>query len=319
MRIIQAPRASAILYNLLAFRADIRPWLLPANICPIVPLTFFKAGVPFELVDISAGALHIDLEQAEGRLKRGGYGGLLYVHTYAEPSTPVSTPVAFFKSIKSRHPDVLLVDDRCLCVPDLDPGLEFAADVALYSTGYAKIVDLGLGGYAFLKDEISYRPSHLPFVERDHEQVETAYKRALQERAWFVYQEGDWLQTDADLPSWSAYRRRIEQGLKESLAQRAALNAVYADLLPVEVQLPPAYQTWRFNVRMQDKDRVLAAIFAAGLFASSHYASLAGVMASGHCPTAESLAGEVINLFNGHHFDLQKVRQACAVILEHLP
>ncbi len=315
MRIIQAPRASAILYNLLTSRADTRPWLLPANICPVVPLTFFKAGVPFDLVDISAETLHLDLEQAEGRLERGGYGGLLYAHTYAEPSTPT----VFFQSVKSRYPDVLLVDDRCLCVPDLDPGLESAADVALYSTGYAKIVDLGLGGYAFLKDEVSYRPSHLPFVERDHEQVETAYKRALQERAWFVYQEGDWLQTDADLPSWSEYRRRVAQGLEATLPHRAALNAVYAALLPAEVQLPPAYQVWRFNTRVRNKDQVLAAIFSSGLFASSYYASLAGIMASGHCPNAESLAGEVINLFNDHHFDLQKVRQACAVILENLP
>jgi hypothetical protein len=53
MKLIQAPRASAILYNLLVGRADSRPWLLPANICPIVPITFLKAQVPFEFVDIS--------------------------------------------------------------------------------------------------------------------------------------------------------------------------------------------------------------------------------------------------------------------------
>jgi dTDP-4-amino-4,6-dideoxygalactose transaminase len=315
MRIIQAPRASAILYNLLASRADSRPWLLPANICPIVPLTFFKAGVPFDLVDISAETLHMDLEQAEGRLRRGGYGGLLYAHTYAEPSTPT----AFFQSIKSRHPDVLLVDDRCLCAPDLEPDVGMEADVALYSTGYAKIVDFGLGGYAFLKDEILYRPSRLPFAARDHVQVETDYKRALQERAWFAYQDSDWLQTDADLPPWSEYRRRIEQGLKDTLAQRVMLNAVYAALLPVEVQLPPAYQTWRFNVRVKNRERVLAAIFKAGLFASSHYVSLAGIMVPGHCPNAEALAGEIVNLFNDHHFDPQKAQQVCAVILENLP
>jgi hypothetical protein len=67
MNIVQAPRASAILYNLLKSQDNTDPWLLPANICPIVPLTFFKAGVPFELVDISAENLHMDLEQAEGR------------------------------------------------------------------------------------------------------------------------------------------------------------------------------------------------------------------------------------------------------------
>lgn len=313
MQFVQAPRASAILYNLLVSRADVRPWLLPANICPIVPLTFFKAGVPFELVDISAKTLHIDLEQVEGRLKRGDYGGLLYAHTYAEPSTPG----AFFQSLKFRYPDLLLVDDRCLCAPDLTPDTEMAADVALYSTGYAKIVDLGGGGYAFLQEGVEYRSHPLPFEARAHEEVESAYKRALQSKK-FVYQDTPWLQTEAEMPGWETYSKRIAASLKDTLAHRAALNAVYAKCLPIEVQLPAAYQSWRFNIRVKDKDRILAAIFAAGLFASSHYASLAGVMAAGRCPVAESLASEVINLFNDHHFDLQKAEQVCHLILENL-
>ena len=67
MQIVQAPRASAILYNLLKSRENSEPWLLPANICPIVPITFFKAGVPIEFVDISVENLHMDLELAEGQ------------------------------------------------------------------------------------------------------------------------------------------------------------------------------------------------------------------------------------------------------------
>lgn len=313
MQLVQAPRASAILYNLLVSRADVRPWLLPANICPIVPLTFFKAGVPFEFVDISAETLHIDLEQVEGRLRRGGYGGLLYAHTYAEPSTPE----AFFQSLKSHFPDLLLVDDRCLCVPDLIPDTEMAADVALYSTSYAKIVDLGSGGYAFLRDKVNYHSHSLPFHAHALEEIEKTYKRALQGEK-FVYQDSPWLQTKADMPDWETYSKRIAANLKDSLAHRAALNAIYTEMLPVEVQLPAAYQTWRFNICIKDKDRVLSAIFAAGLFASSHYASLAGVMTPGSCPVAENLASKVINLFNDHHFNLQKAEQVCHLILENL-
>ncbi len=174
MQIIQAPRASAILYNLLKSQDNTKPWLLPANICPIVPITFFKAGVPIEFVDISAETLHMDLEQAEGRLERGGYGGVLYAHTYGE----LSTPDDFFRHVKSRFPDLLLVDDRCLCIPDLEPKPEMAADVALYSTGYAKIVELNFGGYAFLKDSTPYKPAHLPFSLQAHEEFEIGCKQA---------------------------------------------------------------------------------------------------------------------------------------------
>ena len=108
MQIVQAPRASAILYNLLKSQENINPWLLPANICPIVPITFLKAGIPFEFVDISAKSLHMDLEQAKGRLERAEYGGVLYAHTYGEPSTPNE----FFQTVKSQYPTLIVIDDR---------------------------------------------------------------------------------------------------------------------------------------------------------------------------------------------------------------
>ncbi len=57
MKTIKPPRASAILYNLLVSQKQTKPWLLPANICPIVPITFMKADVPFEFVDISSETL----------------------------------------------------------------------------------------------------------------------------------------------------------------------------------------------------------------------------------------------------------------------
>src|ERR687891_2893024 len=115
MYIVQASRASAILYSLLMHRGDKLPWLLPANICPIVPITFLKARVPFQFVDISSQTLQMDLEQAEEWIKSRKFGGLLYAHTYGEASSPNE----FFASIMSFSPDLLIVDDRCLCLPDL--------------------------------------------------------------------------------------------------------------------------------------------------------------------------------------------------------
>src|SRR5262245_18473479 len=124
MQIIQAPRASAILYRLLKSQASPLPWLLPANICPIVPITFFKARVPFEFVDISTATLHMDLEQVEALIKTRKYGGLLYAHTYGESSTPVE----FFTNAKSLNPALLIIDDRCLCIPDLESHVNSPAD-----------------------------------------------------------------------------------------------------------------------------------------------------------------------------------------------
>ena len=314
MQIVQAPRASAILYNLLVSRASDLPWLMPANICPIVPITFFKAGIPFEFVDISAETLHMDQKQAEVLIRKRRYGGLLYVHTYGESSTPND----FFANVKSLDPELLILDDRCLCIPDLEPDQDSRADVILYSTGYAKIVELNFGGYAFMTEEVPYQPQRLPFRAQAHEELEKAYKESISKNSKFIYRDTDWLETEADLPAWYDYRQQIKDGLKNSMEQRAALNAIYAASLPVEIQLPNGYQTWRFNIRVKNKKRIYDAIFKAGLFASSHYVSLAGIMSAGRAPQAEALSHEIINLFNDHHFSAQQAGQVCAAIAENL-
>src|SRR5258706_3117754 len=312
MGIVQAPRASAILYSILARRPDSRAWLLAGNSCPIVPITFLKARVPFQLVDISAKTLQIDLELLQAQVKTRKFGGILYAHTYGEPSTPVD----FFSTLKNFDPGLLIVDDRCLCMPDLEQ--IYPADVVLYSTGYAKIVELNFGGYAFLQDELKYRPAHIHFNPAHHDDLEKHYKAAVQARENYIYKDSDWLETDTLVATWYDYRRKIETELEASLRQRALLNHVYASRLPRKIQLPQEYQLWRSNIRVQNKSRILKAIFDAGLFASSHYASMAGIMAEGTAPPAATTAAEVINLFNDHHFDERKAHRICDVILENL-
>ena len=314
MQMIQAPRAAAILYQLLLSQATALPWMLPANICPIVPITFFKARVPFEFVDISAHTLQMDVEQAESLLTKRSYGGLLYAHTYGEPSTPTE----FFAHAKSMQPELLILDDRCLCIPALEPQTDSPADVTLYSTGYSKIAELNFGGYGFLKEDVAYQPVHLPFVAQDHQELEQAYKESISKRAAFRYQDTHWLDLNSDLPAWYDYRQQIENHMNDSLLHRTALNQIYSSQLPLEIQLPQIYQTWRFNILVKDKKRILDAIFKHGLFASSHYASLAGIMGEGQAPQAARLADEVINLFNDHHFTPEQAENVSEVIRENL-
>lgn len=314
MQIIQAPRASAILYALLASQPTSFPWILPANICPIVPITFFKARVPFEFVDISAENLHMDLERVETLLAKRKYGGLLYAHTYGESSTPKE----FFIHAKSIQPDLLILDDRCLCIPDLEPNADSPADVTLYSTGYAKIVELSFGGYAFMKEDVRYKPAVLPFHTHSHENLEKAYKEAVAKGIRFTYQDTDWMDTNSDMPAWYDYRQQIESCMKDSLAYCSSLNEIYSSQLPAQIQLPYIYQTWRFNIRVRDKKRIVDVIFNKGLFASSHYSSLAGIMADSQAPQAEKLADEVINLFNDYHFTVEQAEQVSAIIRENL-
>ncbi|MCC6299623.1 MAG: hypothetical protein IT314_10010 [Anaerolineales bacterium] len=310
MQTIQAPRASAILYNLLISQKQTKSWLLPANICPIVPITFMKARVPFEFVDISPETLHVDLNQAEKRIKTREVGGLLYAHTYGEESTPEE----FFVRAKLLNSEMLIVDDRCLCIPRFES--KPSADIVLFSTGYAKVVDLGFGGYAFMKDELVYQPRSLPFASSDHRVMEEQYKTAVKERARFEYRDSDWLITDLEMPAWYEFRGEIEDKLEESLAHRQALNEIYSSCLPEEIQLPPQYQTWRFNIRVKNQNEILIAIFKERLFASAHYTSLAGIMSAGRAPRADALADETVNLFNDHYFTAEMAERVCEIIVK---
>jgi hypothetical protein len=252
----------------------------------------------------------MDLETAAQRLGRGGYGGVLYAHTYGETSTPFD----FFSAVRAADPSRLVIDDRCLCDPDLEPRPENPADVVLYSTGYAKVVDLGSGGYAFLQDGVAYESHSLPFRREDLEELEAAYKQDIASRQPFHYRDSAWLEAEAGRLPWETYRPRLAAGLDQARAHRQALNALYATCLPAEFQLPAQYHGWRFQLRLARRDLALKAIFAQGLFASAHYASLAGVFLPGKCPHAEALAGEVLNLFNDHHFSLEMAQRTCDII-----
>lgn len=254
-----APRACAILHDLL--QGDDRPFLIPANICAVVPETFEKAGRAFELVDIQEDTLEIDPEACLDRLPAGG---LLFVRPYGRDRDVDP----FFRALKEAQPDLLLIDDKCLCRPDCEGlGISQWADATLFSTGYAKHVDLGYGGFAHMEGK----------------------------------------QTP-----WEEHRRLVEEELPRADEHKARLNSIYS-ALPPEIQLPPEFQGWRFNLRVPEPDRLVESLFAAGLFASRHYPPLAEGF-----PVAERLHGEIVNLFNDRYFDEERAERAVSVVLRHL-
>ena len=94
-----------------------------------------------------------------------------------------------------------------------------------------------------------------------------------------------------------------------TIAHKEKLNAIYQKALPKSIQLPEAYQHWRFNIMAPNKEEVMQAIFDAGLFASGHYAPQSDV-----CPVAAKLYEHVINLFNDEYFTEEQAIRTCEVI-----
>ena len=281
-------RASAILYNIVRSHEDLRPYLIPANVCPIVRDTLVEAGQPFELVDIVEPSLDLDIATCieRVRVQPGSYAGLIFVRAYGSERDPTDS----FLRLKESQPDLLLIDDKCLSRPDVDgERLTSVADVTLFSTGYAKHTDIGGGGFAHLREDVAYR--------RDN-------------RA-----PAEWLDLRPPDSSWDEYRRAIIEGARLSDEHKRRLNAIYAKALPPEIQLPPELQSWRFNIRVPDAARLVSSIFAAGLFASRHYASLGD---AGCFPCAERLHGDIVNLFNDRYFDEERAHRLVELVLRHL-
>jgi hypothetical protein len=282
-----ARRACAVLYNVLTTRRDERPFLIPANACAVVPATFVEAGQRFELVDVEEPSLTIDRAASLEllRARPHAYAGMLFVRPYGAEHDPTS----FFSELKAIRPDLLVIDDKCLCRPDpLGRSLSSAADVTLFSTGHTKYADLDGGGFAHLRAGLPYRQADVS--------------------------PADWLDLRAPDAAWDAYVENVLAATDAADEQKAALNAIYAQHIPAAVQLPPEFQNWRFNLRVAAADELIASTFAAGLFASRHYPSLA----PRRFPVADRLQSTIVNLFNDRYFDRERATRMAELVAQHL-
>jgi hypothetical protein len=293
-------RASTILFNLLNVHTLKGPFLLPANICPIVPMVFHKAQRSFEFVDIAPNTLCMDHKALVERWSQpyNKPAGIVYVRTYGA----IFDATDIFSVIKNLSPQAMIVDDRCLCPPSFDRILTPHVDVALFSTGYAKYADIGFGGFGVISDDIPYTCTSSAFNAANLDDLTFQYKQALRTQQNFSYINSDWLDMTKPQETWISYQNQVEQELIQIRERKKAINLIYSDRLSSDIQFPSTFQSWRFNIHVQEKKSVLDAIYNEGLFASGHYDSLAGIFGRGNAPFAKKLHCHVINLFNDRYF-----------------
>ena len=272
MRRVAAYRANKILYNFLRSNKISGEALLPVNVCHSVVATVQYAGLQVRFVDIIADTLYMDTVEALNHAKDASL--LIYVHTYGFEDVPQE----FYKQAKVLNPNIYIVDDRCLCLPELSVD-DSAADLVVYSTGEKKQVDLGKGGIGFIAEDKQY------------EDVTVNDDELLTNDVWEIDEK-------ALLAKMDAVIRHKEK-----------LNAIYRKNLPTNIQLPAPYQHWRFNILVPNKDVVLKAIFNAGLFASGHY-----VPQENNHMIATNLYNHVINLFNDFYYTEEQAQRTCEII-----
>lgn len=274
MKLLTANRANKLLYNFIRVNNISGRVLLPANVCPDMVKTLEYAGLSIQFIDLQAETLCIDMQAALAQAKDAQM--LIFVHTFGTEQEFT----AFFNLLREQNPNLIIVDDKCLCLPDLDVK-DSAADLVLYSTGERKMVNLGGGAIGYLADKWEY------------DEVAVEGCDCLSNELWLL---------DPKL---------LYQRMDAIIAHKEKLNAIYSQMLPASIQLPDAFQHWRFNILVQNKQEILAALAAEGLVADSIYPAQ-----DASCLVANNLHTYVINLYNDKLFTLEQAERACEIILE---
>ena len=274
MKRVCAYRANKILFNFIKSNNLVGMIILPANICPDVVDTLRYAGNPLHFVDIDAHTLCLDWQQVQSVAKDAA--AVLAVHTYGIEDNFNEQ----FATLRAVNPNIVIIDDRCLCMPELGEPNSIA-DLVIYSTGEKKQVELGAGGIGYVSEGWNYEKINVP--------------------------ENDVLTNE----TWALDEKALLAKMDAVIKHKEKLNAIYRKNLPATIQLPASYQHWRFNIIVPNKDEVLKTIFDAGLFASGHYKPQAE-----DCTVATNLYNHIINLFNDFYFKEEQALKTCEIINE---
>ena len=291
-----APRASAIIFNFLLSNQKGGYYLIPVNSCPVVLLALIKAKIRFKLIDIEMSTLCIDREKIFEEIQNRDCEGILFIYTYGQHSSFDK----FFKTIKEYRPDFIIIEDKCLNIPSFDySDSSKYADITVYSTGYGKYVDLNYGGFALSSStfkynliETEYNPDSL---KNNQDKINTALKNS--ERLQNI--DNNWLDNSALSGNHDQYINNVKTEVSKMEKHKKSINDIYLSKLPDEILLyteEKPVMNWRFNICVNNKEKILKAIFEEGYFASS----------------------QIINLFNDKHANINHAEGICKIITKFL-
>ena len=273
-------RAASVLYKVLK-RINNNNFLLPLNICPIVPDTFIRAGKQFEFIDINLGTLCMDEDFVLHKIKQDRtIDGILFAKTFGINFD--TQPL--YKKIKGINTNIFIIDDMCPCIQQFDYDIENSyANMAIFSSGYSKYVDIGYGGYGFLK----YKDFNSIFKDKSRAE------------------------------EFLEYKKKIMKQLPVMKKHKDALNNIYKNNIPKQLQLGDKFSNWRFSILMDNKEKVLEEIFKVDtLFASSHYPQIDYNYVDKPLQNSNTkkIHNNIINLFNDFRFSTEQANTVVKII-----
>lgn len=318
MRVTEG-RAAYILFNILKSSSAQGRWIIPSNCCSVIPATFFKSETPFEVCDISTDNFCLDLNAVSEKINQqpSAYAGVLFIYTYGAEVNFNDSIVLF----KERHPSILFVEDKCLCKPDVETGFNGVSDAILYSTGYAKYTDMGAGGYAYIVDSVPYERQWLTYQKSDKDELDQKIIDVIKKQQKLASEVflSNWLSSEHNCMADAEYFTELELATKNTQALKSKINQIYKAALPEECCMPDEFNQWRYNIIVNEPQKLIDAIFDAGLFASRHYKPIDYYITMPAQPSriSEWLYQHVVNMFNDKYASSSYAEKMCSIVKKH--
>ena len=305
-------RASNILYLFLKnLNKKNISFIIPGNICPIVPAIFIKAKVKFEFIDIDLKTFEINLEILKDKINSKKNYGILWLSGYGR----CKNNNHIFKFIKEVNPDNVIIDDRCLSIPKIISKNKFV-DLILYSTGYSKFVDLGYGGYAYSKIPIRTINANYDISNLNDLLKNFNYSILKNKKIDNKIIKTNWINLENNINEYN-YFKQIRDILPKIKKHKKKINNIYFKNLPNDILIKEEYNNWRFNIMVKNKQKLLNKIFSNNLFASSHYYPSNELFDSINLPNVKVVYESIINLFNDFRFNEDKAYMISNIINNH--
>ena len=318
--IVIEQRASSILYKFLVSNCKGRHFLMPANVCPVVPLTFLKANIDFSFVDIDPTTHAGSYKEYIDALKQvGDNNGILYVNAYGFKKNNTE----FYSEIKRLYPNIVVIEDNCLCIPEVSTTeVKQFVDLEFYSNGMSKCAPLEKeGGYGLFDiDKWEYNDCNEEYVDTAYDEQRLLLRECRIDGLPFTYEDSHWLPlqlTSLSGVSSAEYLRRVSCSVNRAMKHKKTINDIYDKGLPDTIKYEGVFHNWRYMLMLPNHDlqqTILSELDKHNLYASAHYASVGFLFKKKHYPIAEKEASFTLNLFNEQKYTEEMAKQTVEII-----
>lgn len=323
-------RAATAIYLVLKTNCNNREVILPANICYAAVYPVIYSGNRPVFVDIDLETGNANLEAIKKRVSEKT-GAIIFPYMYGNISKDILELKDFCKERR-----IILIEDCASAMGANIDGVPVGnfGDYAIFSTGHAKIVDLGNGGILTSpKDlnEIIVENEKLPlydnFLAEKSEEFSKEYRRlrnlndtdALKTFFAKDYHEQFIYKIDDD------FQKKIESAT-DNLTKEVKNRLNNAELFKKMLKISPDFQIfefadgsapWRFNIlfkSLEQRNNLVRELLTHGLFVSDWYPCIGKIFSEESFPNAERMESEILNFSLTE--DENYIRTICDIINE---